>query len=444
MPPQPIDVSWQVALDDRMAKIVGKGTAVAVPELAHAVHAEVSGLDSSRWYWYQFRVGDELSPIGRTRTLPGANATVDRLRFAFASCQHFEMGYYTAYEHMAAEDLDLVLFLGDYIYEAAGIDRRVRKHAGGELFTLADYRNRYAQYRSDGFLQAAHAAFPWVVVWDDHEVANNYAGVISQRGDPIDAFTKRRAAAYQAYYEHMPLRRSSLPRGSLLQLYRRFTCGTLASFFMLDTRQFRTDQPCGDGIRNPCAGVSDPKATLLGAEQERWLMSGLTGSSTRWNILGQQILMARLDNLSGPRQLLSMDNWNGYDVPRARLLNFLKDRRTANPIVLTGDIHKNWVADLRTDFADPKSPIVATELVGTSISSDGDGADTTEAMKAILADNDCMRFYNGQRGYVSCEISPKTLRAEYRVLDYVSRPGAPRKTRAAFVVENGRPGAVPA
>ncbi len=175
------------------------------------MHVELTGLEPDRWYWYRFTVGDAQSPIGRTRTMPRRDGMPEQLRFAFASCQNYEQGLFTAYEHMAADELDLVVHLGDYIYEMAGQDKRVRKHAGPEITTLDDYRNRYAQYRSDPHLQAAHARFPWLVVWDDHEFDNNCAGCISEelKVSP-EEFLLRRANAYQAYYEHMPLRRTSL------------------------------------------------------------------------------------------------------------------------------------------------------------------------------------------------------------------------------------------
>lgn len=441
MPPRAVRVDWQVALDDRMTKVVRRGRAFAVPAWGHSVHVEVTRLEPDRWYWYQFRAGNELSPIGRTRTLPRRGASVDRLRFAFASCQHFEMGFFTAYEHLAGEDLDMVFHLGDYIYEGKGIEGRVRIHAGPEIMTLDDYRNRHAQYRSDPGLQAAHAAFPWIVTWDDHEVDNNYAAEVSEQNDPTDIFLRRRAAAYQAYYEHMPLRRASIPVAASMQLYRRFSYGNLASFFVLDTRQYRTDQPCGDGIKLPCETVTDPQATLLGPAQERWLVDGLSGSEARWNVMPQQVMMAKVDRLAGPDERYSMDQWSGYDAARVRLLGFLAARRPSNPVVLTGDIHSNWVNDLKVKFADPESPVVATEFVGTSITSGGDGVDMPAPMPAVLADNPFVKFHNSQRGYVSCEITPKAMRADYRVVEYVTRRGAPRQTRASFLVEDGRPGA---
>jgi alkaline phosphatase D len=441
MPAAPVEVRWELASDERFRRVVRRGTTMAVPEWGHSVHVEVDGLPSDRWFWYRFRVGGDVSPVGRTRTLPAAGASVDRMRFAFASCQHYETGLYTAYSHMVREDLDLVFFLGDYIYEGPGRDNQLRKHVGPEIMTIDHYRNRIAQYRSDPRLMAAHAAFPWVLTWDDHEVDNNYANDIQEAGMPREEFLLRRAAAYQAYYEHMPLRRTSVPKGPHMALYRGFEYGSLASCFVLDTRQYRTDQPCGDGTKVPCEATMDPNATLLGKEQERWLHDGLDRSTSTWNILPQQIMMARMNQAPDGEPRYSMDQWPGYEAERQRLLQFFATRRPSNPIVLTGDIHSSWVNNLQVNSADEKSPVVATEFVGTSITSGGDGTAMTERMKTVMANNPFLKFYNGQRGYVSCEVTPSQMRAKYQGVDYVSKPGAPLVTRATFVVENGQPGA---
>ena len=442
LPPDAFEVTWEVAEDEQMRRVVKSGTTLAAPQLAHTVHVEAAGLRPDRWYWYRFRAGDAESPIGRTRTAPPPDALPDRLRFAFASCQHFETGLFTAYEHMAAEDLDLVIHLGDYIYENAGRDDQVRKHVGRELTTLDDYRARYAQYRSDALLRAAHARFPWLVVWDDHEFDNNCAGDISEEPDVDPAeYLLRRAAAYQAYYEHMPLRCRALPRGPDMRLYRRVPFGRLADFNMLDTRQYRTDQPGGDGNKPLTGDVFNPAATLLGATQERWLMAGLISSTARWNVLAQQVMMGRVDRAVGEEARYSMDQWSGYDVARKRLLNFLADRRVPNPVVLTGDIHSNWVNDLKVDFDRPEDATVATEFVGTSISSGGNGTARPRGLDQLLSENPFVRFHNAQRGYVSCTLTPGQWRSDYQVVEFVDRPGAPLITRASFVVESGQSGA---
>ena len=445
MAPADVEVTWELARDEKMRDVIKRGRARAAAQWAHSLHVEVDGLAPERWYWYQFRAGGHASAIGRTRTLPLPGAAVDRLRFAFASCQHYEYGYFTAYRHIAGEDLDVLFHLGDYIYEGPASDRLVRRHVGSELRTLADYRNRHAPYKTDPDLQAAHAALPWVVTWDDHEVVNDYAGDRSKSNDPPEVFLRRRAAAYQAYYEHMPLRRSSVPRGPFMKIYRQFSYGSLASFFVLDTRQYRTVQACGNGVGPACDVEQrhlDPKGTLMGAAQEQWLFDGLRRSRTPWNLLAQQVMMAKIDWWPGPDQRFSYDQWDGYDVERRRLLALLGARRIANPVVLAGDVHNHWVCDLKMDFADPRSPTLASEFVGTSISTNGDGGEVMKDGEAVVAKNPCVKFHNDRRGYVSCEITRKAMRADYRILDYVTHAAAPLRTRASFKIDDGKPGAV--
>jgi alkaline phosphatase D len=440
MPAERIDVEWQVSTDERMSTVVKKGRATATPDLGHSVHVDVRGLDPARWYWYQFRAGSHASTIGRTRTAPDPRQQLARLSFAFASCQHYETGLFTAYRHMAQEEIDLIVHLGDYIYEGSGRSDRVRQHSGEEITSLTDYRNRHALYKLDPDLQKAHALFPWIVTWDDHELDNNYANDKAEDGAAREQFLERRANAYQAYYEHMPLRRESLPKGSSMRLYRRLAFGDLAEFSVLDTRQYRTDQPCADGNKPQCPEALAAGATLLGDEQERWFLDGLRRSKTKWNIVAQQVMMAKVDRMAGQGEAYAMDQWSGYEAGRNRVLNFLNERKPSNPIVITGDIHSNWVADLKLNFADPKSPTVGTEFVGTSISSGGDGADSQPAVDAYLPENPHVKFYNNQRGYVRCVVTPDRWQSDYRILEFVSKPGADIKTRASFVVENGRPG----
>ncbi len=436
-----IDVRWEIAADDRFRQVVQSGVSVADPRLAHSVHVEASGLAPDRWYWYRFAAGDDESPVGRARTMPAEQSEPGRLAFAFASCQHYETGFYTAYEHLARESPDLVFHLGDYIYEGRS-NPRVRAHQGGELSSIDDYRNRYSLYRTDRDLQNAHAACPWVVTWDDHEVDNNYAADVSEKPEVRrEDFLERRASAYQAYYEHMPLRAAQVPRGSSMMLYRRLAFGRLAQFAVLDTRQYRTDQACGDRTQPPCEGMSDPNATLLGAQQRDWLFDAMRSSRAAWNVLPQQIMMARVDRVPGEGIGYSMDQWAGYDASRDRLLAFLDESRTRNPVVLTGDIHSNWVNDLVADFDDPSSRVLATEFVGTSISSGGDGGPNAKYAEGVMRDNPFVKLHNAQRGYVSCELTPQLFTARYRVLDSVTRRGSPRETLAEFVVEDGRPGA---
>jgi alkaline phosphatase D len=444
MPRERVEVEWRVANDERMSEVVKRGRVTATPDLAHSVHVDVRGLRPGRWYWYQFKTGSHESTIGRTRTAPDPRQPADKLKFAFASCQHYETGFFTAYSHMAKEDLDLVVHLGDYIYEGGITANRPRKHNGPEPTTLAEYRNRHALYRLDPELQRVHALFPWIITWDDHELDNNYAADVPQDTMPRTQFMEKRANAYQAYYEHMPLRRAQLPKGSSLTLYRRVTLGDLAEFSMLDTRQYRSDQPCEDGTRINCALAAAASQTMLGTEQERWFLDGLGRSRTKWNIVGNQVPITAIDRKGGPDVALSMDKWDGYHVARDRVVQFLHARRIANPVVITGDVHANWVTDVKLDWKDQKSSVVATEFTGTSITSGGDGSERVAAVDAYLPDNPHVHFFNSQRGYVRCEVTRERWRSDYRVLPYVSKPGAPIETRASFVVESGRAGAVKA
>jgi alkaline phosphatase D len=451
MPSVRVPVRWQVAEDENFRTVVRSDSTFAYPELAHSVHVEVSGLQPDRWYYYRFSAGNETSPVGRTRTAPAPGASPQRFRFAFASCQIYSEGYFTAYEHMAAEDLDLVVHLGDYIYEygipSNGGFRNQPTQLPDYLITepvsLDRYRLQHAVYRSDPQLQAAHAAFPWVVTWDDHEVENNHAGLVpeaSSQTPSVEQFLVRRANAYRAYYEHMPLRRSSVPAGPDMQLYRRLRFGSLAEFNVLDTRQYRDDQAAGDGTDPPNPESLDPSRSLTGAQQEAWLLDGLGDSGATWNVLAQQVFMAQRDVAAGDALLFSMDGWDGYAPNRDRILGAVAERGVANPVVLTGDVHANYASNLKVDFDDPTAPTIGVEFVGTSITSGGNGADTSPTGDLILAENPHIRFFNGQRGYVSCTLTPQLWRSDYRILPFVTQPGAEIYTRASFVTEAGNPG----
>ncbi len=426
MPRENIEVAWEVADDEAMTRIVLQGKTIATPQLGHSVHVEVEGLRPDRWYWYRFRAGDAASPVGRVRTMPPPDASPEKLRFAFASCQHYEQGYFTAYEHMVKDDLDLVCFLGDYIYEYPGKNNLARKHAGDEVETLDEYRVRYAQYRTDPHLRAMHAACPWIMTWDDHEVDNNYAGTVSEESgvDPL-ALLERRANAYQAYYEMMPLRRTTLPRGPHMRLYRTLNFGRLAGFQVLDARQYRTDQPNGDKRSPLNAAALDPRNTMLGDRQDDWLRSSLLVSEATWNVLAQQVMMGMVGFRkpgANSEPEYSMDQWPGYAHERIELIRFLAERRVPNPIVLTGDIHSNWINDLRVDDRRHDTPVVATEFVGTSITSGGNGSAVVRNLEPLMADNPCVRFHNTQRGYVRCNVTPGLWTSEYQVVEKVTTP----------------------
>lgn len=446
MTPEAVEVRWELAEDEAFRAGLRSGRTFATPQLGHSVHVEALGLQADRWYFYRFHAGDATSAVGRTRTLPAAEVEPDRLRFAFASCQHYEQGLYTAYEQMARDDLDLVFHLGDYIYENPGSAAKVRKHTGpksSKLKTLADYRERHAQYRADPLLQAMHAACPWFVTWDDHEFDNNYAGAVSEKKgvDPAE-FLIQRAAAYQAYYEMMPLRARSLPRGPSMRLYRTAHFGRLAEFFILDTRQYRTDQPNDDGLKPLNDEALRPTNSLLGRAQRGWLDAGLIASTARWNVLAQQVMMAMVGfsrDEGEPR--FSMDQWPGAAHERMELMKFLADRKVPNPVVLTGDIHSNWVNNLRVDDREPRSPLVATEFVGTSISSGGNGSFDPGLISTLQTGNPGVQFFSRERGYVRCVVTPERWTSDYVAVEDVTRPGGKVVNRRSFAVEAGQPGA---
>lgn len=435
-----VAVDWEVASDEGFSQIVTKGTAAATPQLGHSVHVVAKGLKPDRWYFYRFRAGDAVSPVGRTRTLPSPESTPETLKFAFASCQHYETGLYTAYEQMARDNPDLVFHLGDYIYEGAGRENLVRKHLGNEIQTLSEYRTRYALYRSDPLLNRMHAVCPWVVTWDDHEFENNYANDISEDAgvDPV-AFLQRRANAYQAYYEIMPLRPRSLPQGPHMQLFRKGSFGRLADFLVLDTRQYRTDQPNNDKASKINEEALNPKATMLGGRQRGWLQSQLIRSEATWNILAQQVMMGMVQSFrQGQEGLSSMDQWPGYAYERMELMRFIADRKVPNPIVLTGDIHSNWANELHVDDRQPDTPPVAVEFVGTSISSGGNGKAFPEYIDALKSANPFVKFHNTERGYVRCEVTPKQWKTDYVGVEDVTKPGGQVVTRASFIIEAGQ------
>ncbi|MBL8829060.1 MAG: alkaline phosphatase D family protein, partial [Planctomycetaceae bacterium] len=314
---------------------------------------------------------------------------------------------------------------------------------GPHLDLLPDYRNRHAQYKTDPQLQAAHAMCPWLVTWDDHEFANNCAGAISERMDePPETYLVRRAHAYQAYYEHMPLRRAQIPQGPDMLLYRKVRFGRLAEFDVLDTRQYRSDQPCGDGNKEPCAAVFDEQASIMGRQQEQWLFEQLDQSASVWNVLTQQVMMGRVDRRPGEVRAFSMDQWPGYEANRQRVLRYFAEHPGKNPIAIAGDIHCNWANNLQVNADDEHSPVVATEFVGTSISSGGNGAEQRKDTPEVLKENPFVKFFNDERGYVLCNITPQHWTTHYRTVPFVDKPHAPLNTRASFLVEAGRPGLI--
>jgi alkaline phosphatase D len=444
--PETIPVRWEVATDDAMKSVVASGTAHASAALAHSVHVEAFGLKPARGYWYRFTAGDAQSAVGRTRTAPGANNAPERLRFAVASCQHYEQGYFNAYPHIVADDPDLVLHLGDYIYETSRARGIMRRHGSPEPHALEDYRARHALYRMEPELQLAHAACPWILTWDDHDVENDYANDRSENADPPEWFLARRAAAYQAYYEHMPMRRQMVPFGPHMKIYTRAAFGNLATFHVLDDRQYRSAQVCPPPGRGgstvvdvaACPDIDDPTREMLGKDQSAWLEAGLAGSRAKWNLVAQQTLMARLDQQPGAGRRAWTDGWDGYPAARRKLLEFVHARKIANPVVLGGDVHAFYVADLKPDFDDPQSPVVASEFTGTSITAE---SLPQEQVDAWLPDNPHIKLAETRyRGYLRVEVTPNHLRADLRAMETVKERKASCTTLSSWVVEDGKAG----
>ncbi|WP_381799186.1 alkaline phosphatase D family protein [Streptomyces niveus] len=452
LPRSRVSVRWEVSHDERFTRIVRRGTATAHPEFDHSVHVEVTGLDADRFYFYRFRAGTWVSPVGRTRTAPARSANIGELKLAAVSCQAYHDGYFTAYKHLAAEDLDVVIHLGDYLYEYAVTavggarnytDRRLPAHYNRETITLEDYRLRYGLYKSDPDLMAAHAAHPFIVTWDDHETENNYADETPENDVPPEEFLLRRAAAYRAYWENQPLRTPQQPEGPDMRLYRRLHFGRLAQFDILDTRQYRSNQAYGDGWQVPGPESEDPARTMTGETQERWLLNGWRQSRAIWNVVPQQVTFAQRRDVPRPDFKLSMDGWDGYPASRKRILDGAAAAGLDNLMVLTGDVHVGYGFDLKADFNDPGSRTVGTEIVATSIASGKDGADKPANWDNLTTANPHMKFYNGRRGYVTVTLGRQEARADFKTVSAVTTPGAPLSTAGSFVTEAGDPGLKP-
>ncbi|UYQ61605.1 alkaline phosphatase D family protein [Streptomyces peucetius] len=380
------EVVWEVAEDKDFALTVARGTITSTAAADHTVKADVRGLRPATSYWYRFTAGSTVSPAGRTRTAPAADAAAPGVRFGVVSCANWESGWFSAYRHLAARgDLDAVLHLGDYIYEYAtggypaeeyGVRQHEPRH---EIVTLADYRLRHATYKTDPDLRALHAAHPLIAIWDDHELANDaWAGGAENHTPGAEGeWAARVAAAKQAYFEWMPVRAST--EGTV---YRRLRFGKLADLHLLDLRSFRSQQSSiGNG------DVDDPDRTLTGRAQLDWLKAGLAASDASWQLVGTSVMISPVAFGSLPAYLLepiaelmglpkeglavNVDQWDGYTDDRKELLTHLAQRGIENTVFLTGDIHMAWANDVPVKAATyPLSPAAATEFVVTSVSSD--------------------------------------------------------------------------
>lgn len=440
-----VPVTVEVASDERMKKVAYRGTHFATAEWAHSVHAEVNSLEPDRDYWYRFTAKGHQSVLGRTRTAPATATNVKHLRIAVASCQKYENGFFVAYRHMLDDDLQLIVHVGDYIYEYASREGRdnVRWDNSGETYTLEDYRARYATYKSDPDLQAAHAACPWLVTWDDHEVTNDYAGesTYGETGEPV---LRRRAAAYRAYYEHMPLPSSAVPLGPYMQLYAQRNFGQLVRINMLDSRQFRSPLGCrgaeDTGGAASCKSLFDAARTKLGRQQEDWLDASLARTSARWNVLAQGTPMAHVDGDPGEGIAYRRDVWDGYPAARQRILDTLANANVGNPIVLDGDIHAFQIANINRQANDLSTPIIASEFTTDSVTSGGVSQARLDINRQL--NPNLLYNYSGERGYLRLDFTRTHVRADLITVDSIRERDANRSLHASFVVEDGKPGPV--
>ena len=446
-PQDAVKGKWVVAKDPQFQQLVSQGQFTALAENNFSVHVDVDNLEANSWYWYRFEFNNQVSPIGRTRTLPETDSDISQLKFAFVSCQNYEEGYFNAYKHLAEEKLDFVIHLGDYIYEGrGGIPRPgvVRLHEGGEAKDLESYRHRYTQYKQDVHLQQAHSQFPFICVPDDHEVDNDYANLDSADRTLKSEFKLRRTAAYQAYYENLPLR--AKPHQENLQLYRKFLWGKLAKFYLLDTRQYRDDQPCSKGsygggqLTVDCSERHEEHRTILGLDQEKWLTQEFPDSPATWNVIAQQLMFAQLRQYRGSQEVFWSDGWSAYPQCQKRLKNWLQKYLVNNPIFISGDIHSYWVNDITLKINDGPQRTIATEFVGTSISSKG----ISNRIRKNLPHNSHVKYFENRfRGYVVCQVNPTKWVTEFKVVDTVKQTDSSSiRVLASFVVQEGIPGAI--
>ena len=437
-----VSVRWEVAEDERFARVVRSGTQDTWPEIAHSLRVPVDGLAPARTYWYRFTAGDEVSPVGRTRTAPAADAD-GKFRLGFASCQHFEHGYFAGHRHLLAEEPDLVAFLGDYIYESSWGTLAIRRHAGAlDAMGVADYRVRHAQYKTDPDLARLHASVPWVTTWDDHEVDNDYGGDQSEHLDP--AFLVRRAAAYQAYFEHLPLPVLPGARGES-RVYTHVDIGRTARLYLLDDRQYRAPVACpppgsarAGNVDPSCAALHDLSRSLLGDAQERWLDARFADSSARWNVLAQQTVVAPLDMQPGPGTSTWTDSWDGFPGARERLLAGLQKHRVRNPLAIGGDIHAALVANTHADPRNLKSPVLLGEICASSLNAEGWPPEHWDEIRGANAN--VLLADGAHRGYVVMDFDAKACRAKVRGLEDATRRDSGVATVAELVMEDGEPG----
>lgn len=456
-----VDVAYDVATDRNFDRLVASGVAVAEAKYGHSIHVDVTGLDAGTEYFYRFRVTGETSPVGRTKTLPAAGAAVDQFRFVFATCQDYQWGYFGAWAHAAAEPgLDAVVFLGDYIYELSLGDLSPDK-SGKRVWaspvpeSLDDYRWRYAQTKSDPDLQSAHAAAPWWVTFDDHEVGNNYAGDV----DPLRpaGAHERRLAAYQAWFEHQPVRIDPLPTSfDELIVNRSADIGATARLMMIETREHADVAPCrtpGASIETltdegpSCDELVDEKRSPLGATQEEWLIDQLATSKATWNILANPVMFGGCNVGTADKPEYGRDTWDGYPAARQRIVDAIVSNKVSNPVVVTGDWHAGFGIDVTSPvggsgslapnapkLADgAKPPVIMPEFLVTSITTINFPTDYT-------AINPQQRYFVGPgHGYAVATITADQMTCAFKYVADEWDPATAIARTDTFVVDAGDP-----
>lgn len=444
-------VSWRLARDPRLSQVVARGEAQTGAARDFTVKVDVTGLEPGTTYYYRFESGKEPSATGRTKTLPRAG--VSKVRLGVVSCSNLPQGYFNAYACLANRpDLDAILHLGDYIYEYAN-----ERYGDGtkygripapnkEMVALQDYRERHAQYKADPDSQAIHAQHPFIVVWDDHEFTNNAWSGGAENHDPDEGegeWTPRRAAAYRAYLEWMPIREDAQTLNQ--RIYRTFRFGDLATLLMLDTRIVGRDRQMP---REDTSTIELASRQLLGAEQEAWLaeqvVASVRGKAT-WNLLGQQVMFA--PQTEPGLRASNPDSWDGYRAARARVFDMIGRAKAGNVAVLTGDVHSSWAYDLPRDpfkgydKATGKGSL-GVEFAGTSVTSPsnlGRGPEGPKQLADIMAARPHLHYVDGQyRGYFIVELTRQRLQADfYRVATITERSSAERFEKG-FITESGR------
>lgn len=444
----PLEVFWEVAVDEQFTDRVGAGWETAQPAQDYTIKLDAVGLDAATDYYYRFHALGRTSPVGRTRTAP--SGAVERVGLAVVACANYVRGYFHAYRSVAArDDVDLVVHLGDYIYEGGSnpTGGSIRPHEPDRTATtLSDYRTRYAQYRRDPDLQAVHARHPFVAVWDDHEIANNtWKGGRSGEQDPDGTFPARRAAAMQAWFEWMPTR--EVPGGAI---FRSFGMGDLLDLVMLDTRNWGRDEAVEDPNSE---AVRDPERSILGFDQEQWLTETLSGSTAAWRVIGQQVLMGQLKVSGAPLsegggEVLNSDAWDGYPAARTRLFDVIQSDAVGDVVVLTGDIHMSFALELTADPNNPEAydPVtgrgaIAVELVTPGVTSPGFPKGSNEVvLQAMLPPNPHIRWWDTEhRGYMSLEVTRARVTARWHHFDDIEAPETPERLAAVYSVDRGTP-----